>query len=260
MNWKTVLGLLLVAAFAGLAWYLVNAPANGEYGQDTVLMTDSVVENNSASVKETLAIESAENYQELAAQTVEPPENLDASDEVVHAAVAAFSPTMVAWLQGEQQLQKWLSVVDQLARHELPSKHLPILYPKEAFAVIEVDGGFQNDPSNFSRWSLLIDELTKIDPKRAAVYYKKWSPFLESTYANFGNPQSFDNRVRTSIEHILMVEPIAADVLLKRPKVFYEYADPRLENADELSKWLWRLGPENMLEFQAWLKALDSHM
>ena len=47
---------------------------------------------------------------------------------------------------------------------------------------------------------------------------------------------------------------------LVRPHIFYQYADPELEAASPLTKWMWRLGPENMLELQDFARNLSAEL
>ncbi|NKI17741.1 DUF3014 domain-containing protein [Spongiibacter sp. KMU-166] len=261
MNWKMLSAIVAVGVLAGVVWFVVERAGNSPYN-DTNLAeaTDLDDQPPKKQVKETLAVESEPDYQQEAAKAPEPPKAIDGSDTQLREAAAALSPKLAEWVSPDHQVRKWVALIDQMAAYRLPSKHLPVVFNKEPFLAIKTERGLINDPGNFRRWDPVVNTVTGIEPKKLAIYYKKWSPFLESSYNELGNPQSFDNQLRTTIEHLLIVEPIPADTELKRPKVFYEYADPVLEGADPLSKWLWRLGPENMKKLQAWLKELQSYL
>jgi hypothetical protein len=258
MNWKALSAVVVIVGIAGFVWYVLDRSANSEYN-DTVIETVEDLTPKKV-VKETLAVESEEDYSEKAAKAPAPPVAIDGSDGQIRDAAATLSEPLAGWLQPAEQMRKWVSVIDQLATYRFPTKHLPVVYNKEPFLAVKTENGFQNDPGNYKRWDPLINTVTAIDPKNLAIYYKKWSPFLEGTYNELGNPQSFDNQLRTMIEHFLIVEPIPADAALKQPKVLYEYVDPALENADPLSKWMWRLGPDNMAKLQNWLRELESYL
>lgn len=258
MNWKALSAVVVIVGIAGFVWYVLDRSANSEYNDTVIETVDGA--NSKKTVKEMLAVESEDDYQEKAAKAPEPPVAIDGSDEQIRTAAATLSEPLATWLQPAEQVRKWVSVIDQLATYRFPSKHLPMTYDKEPFLAVKTESGFQNDPGNYQRWNGLVTTVTAVDPKNLAIYYKKWSPFLEGTYNELGNPQSFDNQLRTMIEHFLMVEAIPADAALKQPKVLYEYVDPALENADPLSKWMWRLGPENMKKLQDWLRELESYL
>ncbi|MBQ0796152.1 DUF3014 domain-containing protein [Zhongshania sp.] len=258
MNWKALSAVVVIVAVAGFVWYVLDRSVNSEYNEPVVETVDDAAAKKK--VKETLAVESESDYKEKAASAPEPPVAIDGSDEQLRSAAATLSAPLAEWMQPDEQVRKWVSVVDQLATYRFPTKHLPLVYNKEPFLAVKTEKGFQNDPGNFKRWDGLVNTVTAVEPKNLAIYYKKWSPFLEGSYNELGNPQSFDNQLRTMIEHLLMVEPIPEDAALKQPKVLYEYVDPVLENADPLSKWMWRLGPENMKKLQDWLRELESFL
>ncbi|QQD17176.1 DUF3014 domain-containing protein [Spongiibacter nanhainus] len=265
MNWKAIVAVIALAGVASFVWYVVDQSAGSDFNRQ-LTPADSSAEDGSddrprKTVKETLAVESEEDYQEKAKKAIEPPDSIAGSDDQVRAAAGDLSEPLGSYLSPDEQVRKWVSLIDQMAEYRLPSKHLPVVYNKDSFQVIKNDSGqLVNDPANFDRWDPLINAVTSLDPKNLAVYYKKWSPFLEKAYNELGNPQSFDTQLRSTIEHLLVVEPIPDDTPLKQPKVFYEYADPVLENADPLSKWMWRLGQENMLALQEWLRQLRSYL
>ncbi|WP_373090980.1 DUF3014 domain-containing protein [Zhongshania sp.] len=260
MNWKALSAVVVIVGIAAFVWFVLDRSATSEYNDEPTPALIDETNKPEKAVKQTLAVESEEDYSEKAAAVPEPPAAVNGSDEQIRAAAAKLSSPLAGWLQPSEQVRKWVSAVDQLANYRLPTKHLPFVYSKEPFLVIKTEDGLVNDPGNYTRWDSMIATVTATDPKNLAIFYKKWSPFLEGTYNELGNPQSFDNQLRTMIEHLLIVEPIPENAAMKRPKVMYQYVDPVLENADPLSKWMWRLGPENMKKLQDWLRELESYL
>lgn len=265
MNWKAIVAVVALAGVASFVWYVVDQSAGNDFNRQ-LTPADSMADDQQGkrpqkTVKEVLAVESEGDYQEKSQQAIEPPAEIAGSDNQVRAAAGDLSEPLSSYLSPDEQVRKWVALIDQMAGYRLPSKHLPVVYNKDSFKVVKTGNGtLINDPANFDRWDPLINAVTALDPKDVAVYYKKWSPFLERAYNELGNPQSFDTQLRSTIEHLLVVEPIPEDTPLKQPKVFYEYADPVLENADPLSKWMWRLGQDNMLALQEWLRQLRGYM
>ncbi|MEX1668246.1 DUF3014 domain-containing protein [Zhongshania guokunii] len=260
MNWKALSAVAVIVGIAAFVWFVLDRSATSEFNDEVMATVTDDSAKPEKTVKETLAVESEADYSEKAAEVPEPPAAVNGSDEQLRAAAAKLSAPLAGWLQPAEQVRKWVSAIDQLATYRLPTKHLPIVYSKEPFLVIKTEEGLVNDPGNYKRWDGMISTVTAAEPKSLAIFYKKWSPFLEGTYNELGNPQSFDNQLRTMIEHLLMVEPIPENAAFKRPKVLYEYVDPVLENADPLSKWMWRLGPDNMKKLQDWLRELQSYL
>lgn len=259
MNWKAVSAVVAIVAVAAFVWFILERTSTGEY-EENLAGTETQQPAPAKTVKETLAVESDPEFKEKAEEVVKPPKSLENSDEQVREAAKDLAEPLAEWLTPDQQIRKWVALVEQMAAHKLPSRNLPVAYNKDPFLVIETEQGLIADPANYERWEPLVETVTSLDPKKVAIYYKKWSPLLETSYNELGNPQSFDNQFRSTLEHLLFIEPIPADAKLKQPKVFYEYVNPKFENAGALSKWMWRLGPENMAALQAWLRELQSYL
>ncbi len=185
---------------------------------------------------------------------VQPPSRLNGSDSQVKAALTDMGEGLLNWLTPEEQLRKWVVMVDQMADGRLPTKHRPVNYRKDPFLVIPSDDHFYQDGGNFDRWNPFIQVVTAIDPALLARYYRGWLPLLEQAYAELGKSGSFDRRFKQLLERLMLVGAVPEDAVLVRPNVFYQYADPRLEQQPPLTKWMWRLGADNMLEVQGFLR------
>jgi hypothetical protein len=62
--------------------------------------------------------------------------------------------------------------------------------------------------------------------------------------------------MRAGIDRALATPEVDGDIALVQPKVYYEYADPRLEALDPLQKQLLRMGPANTARIKAYLAQL----
>lgn len=196
----------------------------------------------------------AEPEQPAAPEIVEPPANIDQSDPVVLEAVQDFAPRLVAWLTPEQQIRKWVLAVDNLAAGNVVGQHQPLAFNPGKFQVDNKDGRMVMSEANYSRAEALIDTVVEIPPEQLVRYYKAWLPTLNKAYGELGRDNQFDERLHAAIDQILAVEPLEQPPELEQPSVFYTYADETLENADDLTKLMWRLGPENTRRIQDYLR------
>lgn len=80
--------------------------------------------------------------------------------------------------------------------------------------------------------------------------YREWLPILEKAYSEQGKPDTFDQRARQTISQVLGAEQLSDTPALTRPSVLYRYADETLEQASDVDKLLWRMGPENSAQLQ----------
>lgn len=185
-----------------------------------------------------------------------PPASLDASDAIVLAAVSQLSPDVTAWLLPEEQIRKWVALVNALADGKVPVKNRPLEYPLPPFQVLQQDNTLWLDRASYRRASDLIKALTQMPPSRVARHYAAWQPLLQNAQDELGNGARFSERLHTAIDRVLAVQPLTGDIELKAGVLKYTYADPAREKASALEKLLWRLGPSNTLRIQNYLRDL----
>ncbi len=214
--------------------------------------------------------DSSENISVVAAQSVEidevsepivkAPNALAGSDSRVFIAVQDLKPELAQWLVDRELVRKIVLMVDLMAQGDIPVKHRPLDYAMDQFRVVQRGQSYEVDPKNYERTIPLVFALTAISPQRLADYYRGWYPLLERAYAEQGRNDHFDNRVHMAIDNILQAPPAPQGALLKQPRVLYQYADPELEQASHLHKWLWRLGPENQQRIQQFLQSFKQYL
>ncbi|GAB3106074.1 hypothetical protein GCM10027217_31120 [Pseudomaricurvus hydrocarbonicus] len=189
------------------------------------------------------------------------PPSLDGSDDEALAIVESLSPQLVQWLVPEEQVRKWVLVVDMLAAGKLPQRHKPIDFPMPGFAVQALgDDEYLAAETNSQRVTVLIDAVTAIPPRTLGRYYREWLPLLEKAYGELGKEDSFRVRMNEAVARILAVEDVDEEAVLVQPHVFYEYEDKSLEQKSALDKALWRMGKDNREKLQAYLKELKFYL
>ena len=185
----------------------------------------------------------------------EVPSSLAESDNRVKAALAILSPDLLRWATPKEQLRKWVSLVNNVADGRVPIKNRPISLKVEPFAAEERNGKLYLSSANYARAAGLIDALVAVEPDMMMRYYRAWKPLLDEAYNELGLGDNFDDRLLAAIERVLSVSVLEEDdIQLKRPVVFYTFADKALEQAPELDRFLWRLGPDNTHKLQGYLE------
>ena len=262
MNWK-VTALIAVVPLAFVLGYLVQV----FMAEESLPAIEPVVESrpeSNAIEREAYQTPDRESYSEEVYieqdPIVAPPATLDDSDEQVREAVLDLAPAMASWLIPEEQVRKWVLMIDLMAEGKLPRRYRPLNYPMAGFKVDDKAGMVVSDPVNYERANILLDQILAIEPQRLANYYRQWQPLLDKAYRELGKPGSFDQRLRLAIEQVLAVKPRGEQAALKRPGVFYQYVDPQLEKSGELDRLMWRLGEENTLRLQVYLKKLSAEL
>lgn len=191
---------------------------------------------------------------------VTPPNELKNSDSLVTLAVTDLSADVVQWLTPKEQIRKWVLLVDNMATGKVLVKNRPLQYPVAPMAVT-TNTGTTLLGDNQKRTEILINTLVKCDPSLLLRYYQSWLPLLEKAYDELGQEGDFDSRFQQALDNAIAVDANAAlNAKLKRPSVFYQYTNPELENASDLEKLVWRLGPVNAEKLQAYLRTFRAQL
>lgn len=192
------------------------------------------------------------------------PTKIDGSDEIVRRVAKELAPALLDWLTPDQQVRKWVLSIDLMADGEVPKQYRPMAYSMERFAVETIHEQSADQlflaETNFGRTSLLVQTVTAIDPVLVAHYYKAWLPLMEKAYAEQGKPGSFDQRFTAALDRVIAVQPLMVKpALVRKGGVMYAYADSQYENASDVEKMCWRMGPDNSAKLQEWLKKIRQY-
>lgn len=113
--------------------------------------------------------------------------------------------------------------------------------------------------ANYERYAPFVKVLQGTDTKTLAAVYFRLYPLFQQAYEDLGYPgQYFNDRLVEVIDDLLRAPEVQGPIQLKQPKVFYEYADPKLESLSSGQKLLIRMGPANEAVVKAQLRSLRS--
>lgn len=188
----------------------------------------------------------------------EPLPTLADSDDVFVSAAVDMTPSFSVWLTPKQQIRRWVSLVNIVAEEGVLISDLPLDYPMPKFKADEQGEQLFFNVNNQKRAQSLIDAVTAIPPSVLIGFYHHWQPLFEQAYAEFGNDDTFDQVLHRAIDNILAIPALPQPQELKQPAVFYVYADAQLEQANKLTKFMWRLGLENNQRIHSYLTQIKS--
>lgn len=159
----------------------------------------------------------------------------------------AFGPTIESLLQRDGIIDRLVTTVDNLPRKELPEKIRPVGKISVAFAT---DGGDDGTmilgPSSHTRYDGLVAQLYYADTDKAFDTYQRFYPLFQQAYERLGYPDAyFNDRLVEVIDHLIATPIPEGPMVLVRPNVLYEFADPDLEALSSGQKLLLRIGPNN---------------
>ena len=95
------------------------------------------------------------------------------------------------------------------------------------------------------------------DTAQVAGLYRQFYPLFQQAYVDLGYPDGyFNDRLVEVIDHLLATPDVAGPIKLTQPSVFYQFADPALEERSAGQKTLIRSVAENAAIVKAKLREL----
>lgn len=274
MNLKVIVPSLAILAVVSMgAWYLssdINNETAASSTDTNMIEVPAIVDttNDLQLIKRTTEVIDEEPSEEMVKETpikdkrpalAKVPSVLSESDIDFIQAVQNLAPKLVTWMTPDQQIRKWVYIIDNIADGNIPIQNRPLAYDMDKFQVDNSteEGAFYLSGANFKRTELLINTFTQIPPAELVRYYQHWLPLLNKAYDELGRDDNFEDRLIQAIENVLAIQSLNEKVALKQPSVFYVYANKDLEKADKLHKFFWRLGSKNTNKAQTYLKKIE---
>lgn len=161
------------------------------------------------------------------------------------------------FLAPDELIRRIVATVDNLPRTKVPLEKRPVVAVAGQFRALGDELHSTIDPSNFARYTPMVDVIRKVDMQSAANLYFHFYPLFQSAYQNLGYPNGyFNDRLIAVIDVLLATPQLHGPIGLVRPNVVYEFADPKLEALPAGQKLLIRMGPENEALIKARLSEL----
>lgn len=155
-------------------------------------------------------------------------------------------------------VRHFVVTIDNMPREKLPQKFKFTQSPPGKFRVQEKDTeDMYMDPANYDRYNAFVALADRVSSKKLVEIYIRYYSLFQGTYEDIGYPNRyFNDRLIEVIDHLLETPRVEGKIALERPKVFYTFADPRLEALSAGQKILIRIGPENSEKVRAKLREL----
>ena len=160
-------------------------------------------------------------------------------------------------------IQRFVVTVNNLTTNSLPKKYL-LTRPVAGNFLVEksmlkesTDNTAIMDPANYERYSIYVQLLETIDINQLVSVYVHYYPLFQQAYESLGYPgKYFNDRLVEVVDNLLDAPVIREEIKLIQPKVFYQYADPRLEALSAGQKIMLRMGPDNAERVKVVLRQL----
>lgn len=178
--------------------------------------------------------------------TEQPLPPLSESDEAVHQDLLnTVGQPLDSYLIPRDIIRHIVVTVDNLPRKKTAVQLWPI---KPTSGTLSTSGGEEVTLSenNYARYAPVIELLQKTDTKDIVKLYRRYYRLFQEAYVGLGYPNGyFNDRLVQVIDDVLAAPDVQGPIKLTQPGVFYEFADPSLEQLSAGQKVLIRMGPKN---------------
>jgi hypothetical protein len=268
---KLIVGACALAAIAAIGYYLWNDQAKNK----------GLAELPKAAPIETVAVPEKvvekPVYEEPAKVTPpEPLPDLNQSDVAVIAALQGLNINgLLQMIISENSLRKFVRAVDAAEEGKLITEYRPVVSPQGTFAVTsfqttitsaetgepESVEQFRISENNYGRYSIYSKILSLLNTDAAAAVYVRFYPLLNEAYQEMGLKKgNFHSVFIRAIDHLIAAPEASGDLILIRPKVYFQFADPALEKLPETHRLMLRMGPENARSIKTSLEGLRAKL
>ena len=189
--------------------------------------------------------------------------SLEASDQSMHDSLGGLigRKTVDALFKPELIIRHIVVTIDNLSRKRAAVELRPTKPVPGTFAVNGDEQHSTLDPANYQRYAAFMQVVKGVDTKQVANLYFHYYPLFQQAYQDLGYPNGyFNDRLVATIDNLLATPDISGDIVLLRPNVMYQFADPNLEDLSAGQKALLRTGPENATIVKNKLRALRAEI
>ena len=182
---------------------------------------------------------------------------LNQSDQLVRDSLAGLlgSKSVEQFIVPENVVRHIVVTVDNLPRKKVAIDLRPVK-PTSGQTVVSNQGDATTlSASNYARYAPFVHLVETTDPKTLAAIYFHLYPLFQQAYEDLGYPgRFFNDRLVEVIDHLLAAPEPQGPIELVQPKVFYQFADPKLEDLSAGQKLMIRMGPANERSLKAKLR------
>lgn len=195
--------------------------------------------------------------------TVQPLPPLESSDGPLRNALSELmgKRAVDSLLKPEQLVRQFVVTIDNMSRKKMALELRPTKPVAGKFVASGDEQHSTLDPANYQRYAPMVQAIQGLDTKQLASLYFHFYPLFQQSYQNLGYPNGyFNDRLVLTIDNLLATPDVTGDIVLVRPNVMYQFADPNLEELSAGQKVLLRMGPTNAAIVKAKLRELRAQI
>jgi hypothetical protein len=174
---------------------------------------------------------------------------------------AVGKPAIDQFLVPDNLVRHVVVTVDNLPRKKVPVERRPVKATPGQVTTVGVGDVVTLSEESYARYAPFIKLVQTTDTAQLVEFYFRYYPLFQQAYEDLGYPNAyFNDRVIDVIDHLLATPDVRGPIQLVQPKVFYEFADPKLEGRSAGQKLLIRMGPQNAAALKKKLREIRAQI
>lgn len=191
----------------------------------------------------------------------QPLPSLADSDAPVHESLTeTFGRALEQFLVPQDIVRHVVVTIDNLPRKKTAVQMWPVK-PTSGELVTTGPADTMLSAENAARYEPIMKIVRSADMSQVAALYKRFYPLFQEAYVDLGYPEGyFNDRLVEVIDHLLATPDVQGQIRLTQPGVFYQFADPSLEERSAGQKLLLRMGSEHAATVKQKLRELRTQI
>ncbi len=180
------------------------------------------------------------------------------SDSAFRNAIVTVSPGFSEWLQSDNLINKYLTIVNDFSQGLRIYKHIRFLRLNKPFQVLQDQRGIYIDPDGYRRYDHLAAAINALNIQQTLKLYHRYRPLFVQVFSEFGYPEDYrvEDIFVKAVANILAAPVLEGRIDLIHPSVRYKFADKKLEALNPVQKQMLRMGAQNTRIIQNKLRML----
>lgn len=161
----------------------------------------------------------------------------------------------------EKIIHNVVATIDNLPRSRAPMSVMPVEAAAGKFITAGTEDELSISPDNAARYSAYVKISDAINARKLVEVYVRLYPLFQQAYEELGYPKKyFNDRLIQALDNLLDTPVIKEPIKLVQPSVFYQFADPDLEERSIGQRILMRIGSRNEEKIKVKLREIKREL
>ena len=169
--------------------------------------------------------------------------------------------SLMKFFHTEKIIHNIVATIDNLPRSRAPMSVMPVEPAPGKFITAGTKDDLAISPDNAARYSAYVKISDAINTRKLVEVYVRLYPLFQQAYEELGYPKKyFNDRLIQTLDNLLDTPVIKEPIKIVQPSVYYQFADPDLEERSTGQRILMRIGNRNAERIKVRLREIKQEL